>query len=240
MRYQTIIPGVFHSRPNRFVAMVEPQGQPLQAVHVKNTGRCRELLTPGAAVYLEESQNPARKTRYSLVAVQKGGLLINMDSQAPNKAAGEWLADHPLPEIDQLPVKIKPEYTVGKSRLDFCLEYADGSRALVEVKGVTLEQGGVLLFPDAPTQRGVKHLQELTAALDDRTRCFVLFVAQMKGPRAFAPNRATHPQFAQALADAAAAGVGVLCYDCLVTPNTMVLDEPVEVLLDLQDGNVRG
>ena len=131
MRYTKIIPGIFHSRPNRFIAMVEPQGQPLQKVHVKNTGRCKELLPFGAKVYLEESSNPDRKTKYSLVAVEKDGLLINMDSQAPNKAAGEWLATHPLPEIGKLPVEIKPEYTFGKSRLDFCLFYEDGSRTLV-------------------------------------------------------------------------------------------------------------
>ena len=231
MRYANILPGVFHSRPNRFVAMVEPEGEPLQAVHVKNTGRCRELLTPGAAVWLEQSPNPNRKTRYSLVAVQKGSLLINMDSQAPNKAAGEWLTAHPLTESGQLPVKIKPEYTFGKSRLDFCLFYEDGSRTLVEVKGVTLEVEGRLLFPDAPTQRGIKHLEELAGAVDENTHCCALFVGQMKGVHSFAPNRATHPQFADALKKAAAAGVQVLCYDCIVTPESMVLDAPVKVEL---------
>lgn len=231
MRYAKIVPGIFHSRPNRFIAMVEPVGETLQKVHVKNTGRCRELLQPGARVYLEQSDNPDRKTKYSLVAVQKGSLLINMDSQAPNKAAGEWLATHPLPQIGQLPVKIKPEYTHGKSRLDFCLFYEDGSRTLVEVKGVTLEQEGRLLFPDAPTQRGIKHLQELAGALDSTTRCCVLFVGQMKGVHSFAPNRATHPQFADALKKAADGGVQVLCYDCIVTPESMVLDAPVKVEL---------
>ena len=231
MRYGKIVPGIFHSRPNRFIAMVEPEGEPLQKVHVKNTGRCKELLVPGCTVYLEEGSNPDRKTKYSLVAVEKGDLLINMDSQAPNKAAGEWLAAHPLPQIGKLPVKIKPEYTFGKSRLDFCLEYDDGSRALVEVKGVTLEQDGLLLFPDAPTQRGVKHLRELAAAVDDTTHCCVLFVAQMKQVHTFAPNRATHPEFADALAQAAKAGVQVLCYDCVVTPKSMKLDAPVKVEL---------
>ena len=232
MRYGKIVPGIFFSRPNRFVAMVEPQGEPLQAVHVKNTGRCRELLQPGARVYLEQSANPDRKTKYSLVAVEKGGTLINMDSQAPNKAAGEWLASHILPGRDQLPVKIRPEYTYGKSRLDFCLEYSDRSRTLVEEKGVTLEREGVLYFPDAPTQRGVKHLEELAGALDQNTRCAVLFVGQMKGVTAFRPNRETHPQFAEALCRAAAAGVQVLCYDCIVTPETMELDAPVKVELE--------
>jgi len=232
MRYQKIVPGTFCSRPNRFVAMVQPQGEPLQAVHVKNTGRCRELLQPGARVYLEQSANPDRKTKYSLVAVEKGERLINMDSQAPNKAAGEWLACHILPGRDELPVKIKPEYTFGKSRLDFCLEYSDGSRTLVEVKGVTLEEDGVLYFPDAPTQRGIKHLEELAGALAPNTRCAVLFVGQMKGVAAFRPNRRTHPQFAEALVRAAKAGVQVLCYDCIVTPETMVLDAPVQIKLD--------
>ena len=231
MRYTKIVPGTFYSRPNRFIAMVEPEGEPLQKVHVKNTGRCKELLQPGCTVYLEQGSNPDRKTKYSLVAVEKGNLLINMDSQAPNKAAGEWLAGHPLPGTDQLPVKIKPEYTYGKSRLDFCLEYSDGSRTLVEVKGVTLEQDGLLLFPDAPTQRGVKHLHELAAAVNSTTRCCLLFVAQMKQVHTFAPNRATHPQFADALAEAAAAGVQVLCYDCIVTPEGMQLDAPVKVEL---------
>ena len=231
MRYANIVPGIFYSRPNRFIAMVEPKGEPLQKVHVKNTGRCKELLVPGCTVYLEQGSSPERKTKYSLVAVEKGSLLINMDSQAPNKAAGEWLATHPLPQIGQLSAKIKPEYTYGKSRLDFCLEYADGSRALVEVKGVTLEQDGLLLFPDAPTQRGVKHLRELAAAVSGTTRCYVLFVAQMKGAHTFAPNRVTHPQFADALAEAAAAGVQVLCYDCVVTPQSMQLDAPVKVEL---------
>lgn len=232
MRYSKIVPGIFHSRPNRFVAMVEPQGEPLQAVHVKNTGRCKELLQPGGRVYLEEGQNPNRKTRYSLVAVEKGDLLINMDSQAPNKAAGEWLSTHPLEESVKLPVNIKSEYTFGKSRLDFCLEYADGSRTLVEVKGVTLEQDGILYFPDAPTQRGIKHLQELTGALDANTGACILFVAQMKGPGLLRPNRETHPAFADALAQAAKAGVQVLCFDCLVTPETMELDAPVRVELE--------
>ena len=231
MHYDHIVPGVLFSRPNRFIAMVEPEGETLQKVHVKNTGRCRELLLPGAAVWLEQSGNPQRKTKYSLVAVQKGEILINMDSQAPNKAAGEWLARNQLPGAPGLPVKIKPEYTYGKSRLDFYLEYHDGSCALVEIKGVTLEKDGLLLFPDAPTQRGIKHLQELAGAANDNTRCYALFVGQMKGVSGFSPNRETHPQFADALAAAAAAGVHILCYDCVVEPGSMKLDRPVPVLL---------
>ena len=230
MRYETVIPARFVSRPNRFVALVEPQGLPAQPVHVKNTGRCRELLTPGARVWLEKSRNPARKTAWSLVAVQKGGLLINMDSQAPNKAVGEFLAARPLPGAPGLPDLIRPEYAWGASRLDFYLEYA-GRPALAEVKSVTLERGGLLLFPDAPTQRGVRHLQELARAAAQGWLTWVIFVAQMKGPARFAPNRETHPEFADALARAAAAGVRVVCYDCRVTPDSMALDAPVAVEL---------
>ncbi len=226
MRYQTVVPGRFLSRPNRFIAHVEIDGI-VQVCHVKNTGRCRELLTPGAAVYLERAANPARKTQYDLIAVDKNGLLINMDAQAPNKVFGEWAeAGRFLPA----PTRIRPEYTWEDSRFDFLLEDGDGP-CFVEVKGVTLEEQGEVRFPDAPTQRGVKHLRGLMRAVEQGCRAAVFFVIQMKGAVCFRPNDATHPAFGQALREAAAAGVSVLAYDCRVTPDSLELDAPVPVQL---------
>ncbi len=226
MRYQTVVPGRFLSRPNRFIAHVEIDGT-VQVCHVKNTGRCRELLTPGAAVYLERAANPARKTQYDLIAVDKNGLLINMDAQAPNKVFGEWAeAGRFLPA----PTRIRPEYTWEDSRFDFLLEDGDGP-CFVEVKGVTLEEQGEVRFPDAPTQRGVKHLRGLMRAVEQGCRAAVFFVIQMKGAVCFRPNDATHPAFGQALREAAAAGVSVLAYDCRVTPDSLELNAPVPVQL---------
>ena len=226
MRYQTVVPVRFLSRPNRFIAHVEIDGT-VQVCHVKNTGRCRELLTPGAAVYLERAANPARKTQYDLIAVDKNGLLINMDAQAPNKVFGEWAeAGRFLPA----PTRIRPEYTWEDSRFDFLLEDGDGP-CFVEVKGVTLEEQGEVRFPDAPTQRGVKHLRGLMRAVEQGCRAAVFFVIQMKGAVCFRPNDATHPAFGQALREAAAAGVSVLAYDCRVTPDSLELDAPVPVQL---------
>lgn len=224
MTYGTVLPGIFRARPNRFIAQAEIGGEP-QVCHVKNTGRCRELLVPGATVYVEESRNPARKTKYDLIAVEKGELLINMDSQAPNKVAAEYLP-RLLPGLTML----RPETAFGSSRFDFYAE-AGGERWFIEVKGVTLEEGRAALFPDAPTQRGLKHLQELCRCVDQGYRACVLFVVQMKGVRYVAPNQATHPAFAQALREAAAHGVRVEAVDCLVTPNTLSPGQPVEVRL---------
>ena len=224
MRYQHVVRGTFLDRPNRFIAHVALEGG-VEVCHVKNTGRCRELLTPGAAVYLARSDNPARKTRYDLVAVEKGSLLINMDAQAPNRVFGEW-AEHFLPET----AVVRPEFTWEDSRFDFRLETPAGP-CFVEVKGVTLEENGRALFPDAPTERGVKHLRGLTRAVEQGYRAAVFFVVQMKGPKSFSPNDATHPAFGEALRRAAAAGVEIYAYDCRVTPSSLVLDAPVEVLL---------
>ena len=224
MTYGTVLPGIFRARPNRFIAQAEIGGEP-QVCHVKNTGRCRELLVPGATVYVEESRNPARKTKYDLIAVEKGELLINMDSQAPNKVAAEYLP-RLLPGLTML----RPETAFGSSRFDFYAE-AGGERWFIEVKGVTLEEGRAALFPDAPTQRGLKHLQELCRCVDQGYRACVLFVVQMKGVRYVAPNQATHPAFAQALREAAAHGVRVEAVDCLVTPGTLAPGQPVEVRL---------
>lgn len=222
MTYGTVIPGRFLARPNRFIAQVETAGG-MQTCHVKNTGRCKELLVPGAAVYLEESQNPHRKTKYDLIAVEKGDLLINMDSQAPNNVAEEY-----LPRLFTGLTHYKREQTWGSSRFDFFVE-ADGERWFLEVKGVTLEENGVALFPDAPTQRGVKHLQELCRCQQEGYRACVLFVVQMKGIRYFTPNRRTHLEFAKALETAAAQGVRLEAVDCLVTPSTLTPDAPVEI-----------
>ena len=222
--YEQIKDGIFLSRPNRFVAHVLAGGQE-EICHVKNTGRCRELLVPGARVTLSVSKNPARKTKCDLVAVWKGDTYINMDSQAPNRAAGEALK-RILPGVHT----VKGEVTHGDSRLDFCLE-TDKGRVFVEVKGVTLEKDGLALFPDAPTQRGVKHLHSLARCVEEGYGACVLFVIQMKGVHSFAPHEAMHPEFAKALREAAAKGVQVLAYDCAVTQKGMALDKPVPVKL---------
>ena len=224
MRYKTVVTGVFHSRPNRFIALVDVGGRE-EVCHVKNTGRCRELLLPGAQVVLSVSDNPARKTKYDLVAVWKEGPgLVNMDSQAPNAAAAEL-----LPRLFPGAV-IRAEQRCGLSRFDFSLETEQGVGYL-EVKGCTLEREGHAYFPDAPTERGVKHLRELTE-LRRQGRCAaVLFLVQMKGVHAFSPNDGTDPAFGAALREARGAGVEILCYDCLVTPESMIADQPVPVEL---------
>lgn len=226
MRYRTVVPGRFLCRPNRFIAQVETAAG-VQTVHVKNTGRCRELLVPGASVYLEQSANPRRKTAFDLIAVDKGGLLINMDAQAPNRVFAEWAgAGSFLPDCTAL----RREYVYGDSRLDFCLE-TPGGLHLVEVKGVTLEEGGAARFPDAPTERGVRHIQELRRAVEAGLGATLFFVVQMEGMRSVAPNDETHPAFGRALREAAAAGVRVCAWDCAVTPESLTLRAPVPVLL---------
>ena len=226
MRYQSVIPGTFVARPNRFIAHVET-AEGLQVCHVKNTGRCRELLVPGATVYLERASNPARKTAYDLIAVEKGALLINMDAQAPNQVFAEWAAGGAfLPGTRA----VRPEVRYGESRLDFCVETGDGPH-YVEVKGVTLEEGGAARFPDAPTERGVKHIHELARAADAGLGATLFFVVQMEGMDSVSPNDETHPAFGAALREAAARGVRVLAYDCAVTPDSISLRRPVPVIL---------
>ena len=224
MQYGCVAPAVFLSRPNRFIARVRLGEQTVEC-HVKNTGRCRELLVPGATVYLERGTNPGRRTAWDLIAADKGGKLINMDAQAPNRAFAEWART-----FDPSAETVKPEFTFGQSRLDFCLEGPQGLH-LVEVKGVTLEDGGHARFPDAPTERGVRHLHELmrAAALGHRATAF--FVIQMEDVTDFAPNDDTHPAFGQALRQAAAAGVQVAAYSCRVTPDSMTIHRPVPVVL---------
>lgn len=232
MQYKKVIPGKFILRRNRFVAEVEINALPT-TVHVKNTGRCRELLLPGTEVFLFEADNPERKTRYDLIAVRKTRpgktpLLINMDSQVPNDVALEYLQNSSLFSKDAV---FKREVTHKNSRFD--LFVTDGQRRVfIEVKGVTLEQEGIALFPDAPTERGVKHLKELTECLKEGFECFVFFVIQMKEITSFKPNDITHPAFGTALRQAAAAGVKIIAMDCLITPNTIKADAPVPV--DLQ------
>ena len=225
MNYSNMVPGTFRARPNRFIAHIDIDGRE-QVCHVKNTGRCRELLTPGADVYCQESGNPARKTKYDLIAVRKGSRLINMDSQAPNAAAKEWLLRGGLGQIEDL----KPEFKHGDSRFDFSF-LKDGKRCFLEVKGVTLETDGVCAFPDAPTDRGVKHLKGLTRAVEEGFGGYVLFVIQMEDVKYLHPNDVTDPAFGSALREAAAAGVEVLAMDCAVTPDSMVIRKHVEVRL---------
>lgn len=279
MKYTRITQGRFLERPNRFIALVEIDGQ-IEKCHVKNTGRCRELLVPGALVWLEKSDNPNRKTQYDLVAVRKQfprkedcfagscspaminidsqsadsavgspsimintdsqstnlamgspSIMINMDSQAPNQAVREWLEQNksPFPEITIL----KPECTYGSSRIDFYVETAGQQprKIFIEVKGVTLEEDGIARFPDAPTERGIKHMLELQKAIQEGYESYILFVIQMKGIRWFEPNDLTHPAFGETLRQVHKAGVNILAYDCKVTPEEITLDMPVKVKL---------
>lgn len=225
MEYANMLPGKFLARPNRFIAHVEIDGS-TQICHVKNTGRCKELLVPGCTVWCQESDKPERKTKFDLIAVQKGHRLINMDSQAPNIAAKEWLLAGGLGKIENL----RAEVFQGDSRFDFSFQ-KDGVTCFLEVKGVTLENGGVCAFPDAPTARGVKHLEGLTRLSQEGFGAYVLFMIQMEDVCYLHPNYATDPAFAKALREAAAAGVSVLAMDCAVTPNTMVIQNPVEIRL---------
>ena len=225
MHYEKMVPGIFLRRPNRFIAHISIQGQE-QICHVKNTGRCRELLQPGCRVWCLDALSPIRKTRYDLIAVEKGQRLINMDSQAPNAAAKEWLLSGGLGQLSQL----KAESTFGISRFDFSFQ-KEGRSCFLEVKGVTLENDGVCAFPDAPTQRGTKHLKELTALAKEGFGAYVLFVIQMADVKYLHPNDATDPAFGAALRSAVAAGVQVVAVDCAVTESTMEIRLPVLVKL---------
>ena len=225
MRYENMVPGIFLERPNRFVAHVQIHGQK-EIVHVKNTGRCRELLPQGAKVWCRQWEKSTRKTKFDLISVEKGQRIINMDSQAPNAAAKEWLLSGGLGEISEL----KGEYTQGDSRFDFSF-LKDGWRCFLEVKGVTLENNGICAFPDAPTVRGVKHLQGLTRLVQEGYGAYVLFVIQMSDVRYLHPNDRTDPAFGAALRQAQKAGVQVLAVDCAVTPDSMIIGKEVEVKL---------
>jgi len=225
MHYPNMVPGVFLKRPNRFIAHIEIEGTE-QICHVKNTGRCRELLQPGAQVWCQKAANPNRKTQYDLICVKKGSRIINMDSQAPNIAVGQWLQSGGLGDISGL----KGEVTHADSRFDFAFE-KDGRRCFLEVKGVTLENDGICAFPDAPTLRGVKHILGLQQAVKDGFGAYILFVIQMQDVCCIHPNDATDPAFGAALRQASENGVQILAMDCAVTPDTMVIRNPVEVRL---------
>ena len=226
MRYTNIHKGTFISRPNRFIANVMIDGRE-EVCHVKNTGRCRELLVEGCTVWLEHSDSESRKTAFDLVAVEKGHRLINMDSQAPNKAVVEWLREQkPFGEG----FSVYPERKYGNSRFDFYMESQD-RKIFMEVKGCTLEKDGVVLFPDAPTLRGVKHIRELSRCLDEGYEAYIMILVQMSDVKYFTPNYDTHPEFGEALEKAAQKGVKILCYDCDVKPDSMTVGKPVEVKL---------
>lgn len=231
MNYSHTVKARFLDRSNRFIAHVELEGR-TETVHVKNTGRCRELLVPGYEVILEEGSNPGRKTKYDLISVCKKGRWINMDSQAPNKAAEEWIKNgYYFPEE----VSVFREKTYGSSRFDLYIESKE-RKAFMEVKGVTLEEEGEVRFPDAPTERGVKHVRELIQCLRDGYEAYLLFVIQMKDVKVFRPNWNTHREFGKVLREAEEAGVKILAYDCLVGESFMEIKDPVAVDLEVPDG----
>lgn len=227
MKYKSIKEGVFLSRPNRFIANVLVDGDKC-VCHVKNTGRCKELLNEGARVFLEESDNPERKTKYDLVAVYKGERLINMDSLFPNKVFSEWVRKEKL--IKDI-TYIKPEYKYKNSRFDFYIE-SQNEKILLEVKGVTLEENGVVMFPDAPTERGIKHIKELCDCKKEGFEAYIVFVVQMDNVKYFTPNRKTHKAFADALSEAEKCGVNIVCVDCKVEKDGMEINDFVEVRLN--------
>ena len=230
MKYKNIVKGEFISRPNRFIAKVKINGVE-HTVHVKNTGRCKEILVPGAVVYLERTENPERKTAYDLIGVEKktknGTILINTDSQIPNLCAAEFL---PVSGLFSEDTVIRREVTYGNSRFDIMAE-SPSKKAFVEVKGVTLEKDGVALFPDAPTERGVKHIKELIRASSEGFDTYIMFIIQMENIKSFSPNEETHPEFAAVLREADKAGVKILAYSCKVTENDITVSEPVKIKL---------
>lgn len=237
MRYENIVKGKFIGRPNRFIAVVEVDGQEVKA-HVKNTGRLRELLLPGAEVYLEDhvGRMGSRKLRYSLISVikedEQGKRILNIDSQAPNKIVKEAMQSGSLLPDGLKDISLfKAEYSFGSSRLDFYAEDSCGSRILGEVKGVTLEVDGNARFPDAPTERGVKHIEELISAVEQGYRACIVFVIKMKGVSSFSPNHDTHPEFGEALKKARDAGVEIIARDCIVSKDSIIMDKNVEIIL---------
>jgi A/G-specific adenine glycosylase len=226
MKYNNIEEGRFRARPNRFIAEVEIRGK-IEICHVKNTGRCKELLIPGVTIYTQRNHNPDRKTKLDLISVYKGQELINMDSQVPNKIVREWIEKGKLFQNITL---IKPESTYGNSRFDLYIE-ADNKKIYMEVKGVTLEEHQVAMFPDAPTLRGVKHVEELCKCREEGYEAYVFFVIQMKGITYFIPNKRTHPEFSEALKEARRKGVHLLAYDCIVTRDSIEIDKEIPIRL---------
>ncbi len=226
MYYDNIRKGIFKERPNRFIAYIDIDGVQ-EIVHVKNTGRCAELLRPGVTVYVQEADTQNRKTRWDLIAVEKGGRIVNIDSQIPNKLVKEWLEEG---NLFQHITKLRPEYTYGNSRFDLYVE-ADSQKIFIEVKGVTLEEDGIVRFPDAPSERAVKHVEELILAVKEGYAAYVFLVVQMKDVRYFTPNMDTHPAFGEALERAQRAGVHILAYDCEVEKDSIRIMEQVPVVL---------
>ena len=231
MKYNKVIKAKFIERPNRFIAYCKI-GDKLEKVHVKNTGRCRELLIPGCTVYLEESDNPNRKTKYSLISVKKVSRLINMDSQVPNKVIYEALEnkDILLPHLDENIEFIKLEKTYESSRFDIYLETRN-KKVFIEIKGVTLEQDNIVSFPDAKSERGVKHIKELIKAKKEGYECYIIFVVQMSDVEYFTPNKKMHLELADALQEASSNGVNILAYDCNITPDSIKIKDKVKVIL---------
>ena len=227
MKYERIEQGRFLERPNRFIAYVEISGKK-ETVHVKNTGRCAELLTPGATVYVQKADNPERKTQWDLIAVEKGDRTINMDSQIPNKVVEEWIRNGNLFPGATL---IRPETTYGNSRFDLYVEVGE-RKIFMEIKGVTLEDDGVVRFPDAPTERGVKHIEELIKAKEEGYEAYLFFVVQMSNVKYLAPNRKTHAAFGEAMERAKAAGVRLMAYECKIEKDSIELTEEVAVVLE--------
>ena len=227
MKYKVIKKGTFLRRPNRFIAEVDIDGN-IETVHVKNTGRCKELLLQGSTVFLSEQDNLNRKTKYDLIAVKKGNLLVNIDSQIPNDVVAEWL---PNCELFSKSAIYKREVTFGKSRFDFYIE-DDNRKIFLEVKGVTLEENHIALFPDAPTIRGVKHINELCNCVDLGYEAYIIFVIQMKGVEYFKPNSKTHPEFEIALKNAFNKGVNILAFDCDVNPDSIFINNEIKVILN--------
>lgn len=226
MRYEKIKEGIFIKRPNRFIAHVEINGEEC-ICHVKNTGRCKELLIPGKKVYINESDNPNRKTKYDLISVYKGNVLFNIDSQAPNQVVYEWLKEGRLiPGLKEL----RREAAYGSSRFDLYYE-TEQAKGFIEVKGVTLEEDGIAYFPDAPTLRGIKHLEELCLTVKEGYQSYVIFVIQMDGVLRFEPNMRTHPEFGKALKEAEKAGVEILAYDCHVKKELLEIRKRISVVV---------
>lgn len=226
MKYDKIEEAVFLERPNRFIANVEIGGRK-EICHVKNTGRCRELLIPGSVIYVQRCDNPSRKTKYDLIGVRKNGNIINMDSQIPNKVVYDWVLERGYFKNITL---VRPETRYGGSRFDLYIE-ADGRRIFMEVKGVTLEEEGIARFPDAPTIRGVKHIRELQSCMTEGYEAFLFFVIQMKHVTSFEPNDRTHPQFGDACREAKKAGVHILAYDCVVSRDSITIDKEIKITL---------
>jgi len=226
MQYENILKGKFILRPNRFIAHIEINGE-IEICHVKNTGRCKELLIPGVTVFVQESDNPNRKTKFSLIGVIKGNRIINMDSQVPNKVVHEWILKGNLFTDITL---IKPETTYNKSRFDFYIE-TKNKKVFIEVKGVTLEDKGIVRFPDAPTERGVKHVRELCDCIKDGYEAYIIFVIQMKDVIHFEPNSETHKEFAEVLKEAKKQGVHIIAVECEVNENSIDIVDYVKVIV---------